>query len=1291
MKKPTDRLWVMSWTADPEGRCTHVDALWREFTGQSDSQALGLGWFDALHPSDRAKSKAAFDDAARRQAAFRIDHRLRRADGVYRLVLAAGSPRFDESGAFLGWIGSVVDIEEEQAANQALSETGALCETLLEALSDGVFIAQDHRFVFANASLCAMLGYDPDEFRDIAFEEVIAPDSLSIWTEDFDAHVGGNIEPPSCRAVRLTHKVSGDSLEGELSARSIQFRGRAAALGVLRDVTARKQAETSLRLTQESLTIAVDAAKMGTWRMDFTEDCSVRRSLRHDQIFGYGTLQADWGIDIAREHVLEEDRAIFDQAIARARETGELDYEVRIRWPDGAIRWMASRGRFYFDERGEPLRAAGVNFDITERKRAEERQTFLLKLSDALRPLADPVAIQSEACHLLGEHLAVNRALYFEVETAEDGGRYVVRRDYCAPGSRSLAGRYRADTFGSLVATEFRAGHTLAFTDTAADPLLSEAERKAYLAGGVRASIAVPLVKAGRHIAAFVVHRDKPHAWNAEEYTLIAETAERTWAAVERARAEAALRQSEEKLRSLFEAIDEGFFIAEMIYDGEGKAIDYRFIEFNPALERMTGLRRVVGERAREAIPALEDEWIARLAAVAATGEPIRFEHSSPALRRSFTAYVARFGDAGSRTVAVVLDDITERKRAEATLRESQERFSAIVGSAMDAIIALDAKQNIVLFNAAAEKMFGCEGREALGRSVDRFIPERHRGAHRAHIERFAASGAATRALGQLTPLSGLRANGEEFPMEASVSQIVLNGEPLYTTILRDITERKRAEERLRQSEHRFRQVVQSLPQMVWTCEPDGRCDYLSPQWVAYTGVPEAPQLGLGWLEQIHPDDRKRTETEWRSTIARGENLVIEYRVRRRDGVYRWFHTLGVPLHDEAGRIVKWFGSNTDITESKNAEAALRESDRRKDEFLATLAHELRNPLAPIHNAVHVLRKSRGATALDRDNALLDMMERQVSHLVRLVDDLIQISRISRGKIELQTQHIDLASVLRGAVETSAPLIEKKKHRVEMKLAPKLLPVCGDPVRLTQAFTNLIHNAAKYTPPGGRIDIEGERSGGDAIVRVRDNGLGVPEEMLPHIFDLFAQFHSRAAQAEGGLGIGLALVRSLVELHGGSIEAYSAGPGQGSEFVTRLPLDAKPPSTAEPPGARLPMADPALRVLVIDDDRDVADSMRMLLETFDAAVRVAYDGPAGLEAVTDFAPDLAFIDIGMPGMDGLETARRIRAEGRGLKLVALTGWGQDEDRARTREAGFDMHLTKPASIEALEDLLTRAT
>jgi CheY-like chemotaxis protein/two-component sensor histidine kinase len=373
----------------------------------------------------------------------------------------------------------------------------------------------------------------------------------------------------------------------------------------------------------------------------------------------------------------------------------------------------------------------------------------------------------------------------------------------------------------------------------------------------------------------------------------------------------------------------------------------------------------------------------------------------------------------------------------------------------------------------------------------------------------------------------------------------------------------------------------------------------------------------------------------------------------------------------------------------------LRESDRRKDEFLATLAHELRNPLSPIRNAVHVLqRDAEEGKWKARDVAVLEIADRQSQHLNRLVDDLLEVSRITRGKIELKKQPIDIAEALRNALDMARPSIECGKHTLDIVMPPEPLMVDGDPVRLAQLFANLLNNAAKYTDPGGRITLSAEAKDGAAVIVVRDNGVGIPKEMLPHVFDLFTQVDRTLGRAQGGIGVGLALVRRIAELHGGAVEAQSDGLGTGSAFTIRLPLSVCEPSdkTAETKREAFDETS-ARRVLVIDDERDVADSLVTLLETFGATVRAAYSGAEGTTAAAEFRPDLIFLDLGMPQLDGYETARRIRAlpEGRAATLVALTGWGPDQIRERAREAGFDAELTKPATLPALRRLLADAS
>ena len=377
------------------------------------------------------------------------------------------------------------------------------------------------------------------------------------------------------------------------------------------------------------------------------------------------------------------------------------------------------------------------------------------------------------------------------------------------------------------------------------------------------------------------------------------------------------------------------------------------------------------------------------------------------------------------------------------------------------------------------------------------------------------------------------------------------------------------------------------------------------------------------------------------------------------------------------------------LAERLKNEQALRSADRRKDEFLATLGHELRNPLAPILNSLEILKLS-GAFDDARMLQACAVMERQVHHLNRLVDDLLEVSRITRGVIEVKKEPVDLTAILRAAIETSRPVLDNLRHQLVVDLAEESMSVGGDPVRLTQVFANLLNNAAKYTNHGGEITISSRRENGDAVISVKDNGIGIPPSQLGQVFDMFMQVDRSTRRSQGGLGIGLTLVRSLVAMHGGSVEARSDGAGLGSEFIVRLPLTID----ATVSGMRRRQLEPlpARRILIVDDSRDGGESLAMLLRVLGAEVALAHGGRTALECVETFKPDVVLLDIGMPGMDGYEVARRIRANpaNRDISLIALTGWGQEEDRRRSVAAGFNHHLVKPADIEQLRHLLTVA-
>jgi PAS domain S-box-containing protein len=635
--------------------------------------------------------------------------------------------------------------------------------------------------------------------------------------------------------------------------------------------------------------------------------------------------------------------------------------------------------------------------------------------------------------------------------------------------------------------------------------------------------------------------------------------------------------------------------------------------------------------------------------------------------------------------------DVTEQERAQQALREAERRFRAAFNQQFQFMAILAPDGTVLEANETCFRATGVTRDQALGRRLWETPWWNRLPAMQERWQRSLAEAART---------SGPVAGEVEYSLadgsvrHATVIVTGLRDEAGQVTTLivegRDDTDRRRAERALRHSEQRWRTMAEALPNLVWTDLPDGQCDWLGSQWGRYTGIPESELLGLRWLETvIHPDDRERTLACWQAACADRADYDLEYRIRRHDGQYRWFKTRGVPIRDETGRIVYWFGTCTDIEDQKRAEETLREADRRKDEFLATLAHELRNPLAPIGNALQILRMP-GVDPATAERSR-DVMERQLQQLVRLVDDLLDVSRVMRGKITLHRERVELAAVIARAVETAQPFIEAQGHELTVSVPAEPLTVEADPVRLAQVVGNLLTNAAKYTERGGRIWLTGRREGSEAVLRVRDTGIGIAPEVLPRVFDLFVQVDHAATRSQGGLGIGLTLVQNLVELHHGTVEALSPGLGQGSEFVVRLPLPARGPEAVQPAhdgGAARPT--PGRRLLIADDNRDAADSLAWLLRLRGHEVRVAHDGPAALELAEDFRPEVAFLDIGMPGMDGYTVARRLRQLPvlEKIRLAALTGWGQAEDRRRSAEAGFDHHLVKPVELEDLERVLT---
>jgi PAS domain S-box-containing protein len=508
-----------------------------------------------------------------------------------------------------------------------------------------------------------------------------------------------------------------------------------------------------------------------------------------------------------------------------------------------------------------------------------------------------------------------------------------------------------------------------------------------------------------------------------------------------------------------------------------------------------------------------------------------------------------------------------------------------------------------------------------------------------------------------------------------------------------DVTERHEAERALRESEERFRLMADAAPVLIWVSGTDRKCTWFNKPWLDFVGRPMEKEIGDGWAENVHPDDFERCLETYVAAFDARRDFSMEYRLRRHDGAYRWVLDNGVPRRGEGEQFLGYIGSCIDITARREHEEALQDADRRKDEFLATLAHELRNPLAPVRNAVEILRL-RGSGDPEAQ-AAREVIDRQMRQMTRLIDDLMDVSRITRGRLELRRERTTLLDVLQVAVETIRAPLDAAEQALEMRVPPEPVYLDGDPTRLAQVFANLLGNAVKFSPRGGCVRVSAERGPSDVLVTVRDAGCGIPGKMLPHVFDLFVQGDGDGSmeRRQEGLGIGLTLVKRLVEMHGGRVEARSEGPGRGSEFTIRLPLGGIPASGMVPVVHAMPGAVGAMgrgRVLVADDNRDAASSLSAMLGILGYDIRTAYDGAEALQAAEEFRPQAALLDIGMPHTNGYDVARHIRRQpwGREMVLLAVTGWGQAKDRERTLEAGFDHHLVKPVDPKLLATLLS---
>ena len=600
----------------------------------------------------------------------------------------------------------------------------------------------------------------------------------------------------------------------------------------------------------------------------------------------------------------------------------------------------------------------------------------------------------------------------------------------------------------------------------------------------------------------------------------------------------------------------------------------------------------------------------------------------------------------------------------------------ALLEGLSDAFLVIDRQWRITYVNPAALAPIGSSSEDVVGHDL---------------WERFPVLE------GSPTGIAYRRSMSEQVPVQIeargafSGSWYEINVHPWAEGIAvyaRDITKRKQTEDALRRSEERYRALAQASNQAVWSWDPEtgaGNFDETQRWWEEITGQSPADQAGVGWLDVVHPDDYEKAQANWTTSMTTGAVYDSEYRVRSLAGGFRYIRATGVPVREPDGKVREWIGAMTDVTVAREAERELQEANRRKDNFLAMLAHELRNPLAPVRNAAQVL----GMAGLDPDRLekARSMIDRQVAHMARLIDDLLDVSRISQGKILIRKEPVDLTALIRGTAEDHRPLFEGAGLDLLLEVPNRPLWMDGDPTRLSQALGNLLQNAIKFTNPGGRVTVRLAEREGIAELRVEDTGVGMEPEILARLFQPFSQADQTLDRSRGGLGLGLALVKGLAEMHGGSVEAESGGGGRGSALTLRLPLQVR--EAAPAPGETAASQEAkAMRVLIIEDNQDAADSLQILLELSGHQAEVAYTGREGQNAAHRLRPQVVLCDIGLPGgMNGYDVARGLRSELPDTHLIALTGYGQEEDQRRAREAGFDRHLTKPIDPAALIRLL----
>lgn len=989
-------------------------------------------------------------------------------------------------------------------------------------------------------------------------------------------------------------------------------------------------------------------------------------------------------------------------------------YETVRRRKDGSLLDVSLTVSPILDGQGQIIGASKIIRDITERKEAESTLALLAAVSQDLVHLTSPDEIMESGCARLAAHLDV--AVCNLIEIRETPARPVCTYQWNrgdVPGTVDV--QALCDYLTDVYLKADRLGEVTVVRDTAADP---QVNFNSFGRANIRALISVPLERDGRWTAAYSILKCFPYEWRGDQIALVRELAARLWTRLEQVRAEKALRQAVEFDEAVMTNMGEGLYTVD----------DQGLLTFmNPAAEKLLGwkVEELRGKKMHDMthykhpdgrpFPAEECAGlqVLQLGKTLSEHEDVFISKDGNFLDVVYSSSALR--EAGRiRGLVVVFRDVTERKRSGQALQKSEQRFSHFMQHLPGLAWIKDQSGRYVYANDGAELAFGIPRADLYGKTDQELFPAETAEQFMENDRRVRSSLAGIQIVETLRQPDGTVHYSivSKFPIPGPEGQPSMVGGVAF-----DVTEQKRAEEALRESEARFRLLADSAPVLIWLNGLDG-CEFVNREFLRFLGRTMEEVQGMNWATALHPEDAGPYVKTYLCAYEARDTFETQFRFRRADGEYRWMKSSGLPRFAANGEFLGYVGCSFDITDIKQYQQALSEADHRKNEFLAMLAHELRNPLAPIRNALEILRLSGGNPAAVQWTS--EMIDRQIAHMTRLVDDLLDVSRITRGKIELRTERMELAPLVNEAVEVVRPHLDKKGLNLTVTLPSQPVSLTADPVRLTQVIGNLLNNALKFTDQGGSIwltaDVArhdddsqrpslGKKENGSlgtvaqAVIRVRDTGIGMTADQLPHIFDMFFQVDTSLERRQSGLGIGLMLAKNLVELHGGRLEGHSAGLGQGSEFVVKLPLvddelrlmNGQKELIHASVAAQTSSGARKKRILVVDDNVDSAESLTTLLKLTGNETRAAFDGLQALESAATFQPDVILLDIGLPELNGYDVARKVREQpwGKDIILIALTGWGQNEDRRRSQEAGFDHHLTKPVDLPALKALLAQ--